>query len=194
MGRPKAWLPVGDELLLPRIVRRLSDVVSPIVVVAATGQDLPPLPPDVIVTHDPDPDLGPLQGLAAGLAVIAGRAEAAYVSACDVPLLRPEFVRRMIDLLGDNDACVPSTGGFLHPLSAVYRVAVGPVAERLLAASQRSLTHLCSAVRTRVVTAAELADVDPDLWSLRNVNTPAEYAAVVREAGGRSEEKSNPIN
>ncbi|MBI1832706.1 MAG: NTP transferase domain-containing protein, partial [Planctomycetes bacterium] len=40
MGRPKAWLPMGAELMLPRVVRLLRETVSPIVVVAAPGQDL----------------------------------------------------------------------------------------------------------------------------------------------------------
>ncbi len=35
MGRPKAWLPFGGETMLERVVRLLSEVVHPIVVVAA---------------------------------------------------------------------------------------------------------------------------------------------------------------
>ena len=35
MGRPKAWLPITGELMLPRVVRLVSEVVSPVVVVAA---------------------------------------------------------------------------------------------------------------------------------------------------------------
>ena len=44
MGKPKAWLPFGGELMLPRVVRILRTVVAPVVVVAAPDQDLPPLP------------------------------------------------------------------------------------------------------------------------------------------------------
>jgi len=52
MGSPKALLPFGPETMLQRVVRLLGTVVSPIVVVAATGQDLPPLPASVILTRD----------------------------------------------------------------------------------------------------------------------------------------------
>ena len=38
-------------------------------------------------------------------------------------------------------------------------------------------------VPTRVVEASELADVDPTFQSLRNLNTPEDYEAAVREAG-----------
>jgi molybdopterin-guanine dinucleotide biosynthesis protein A len=117
MGRPKAWLPVGGETMLGRVVRLLGGVVSPIVVVAAPGQDVPPLPPDVEVVRDPEQGHGPLQGLAVGLAALRGRADAAYASSCDVPLLRPAFVRRMVELLGDHAVCVPDVGGYRHPLA-----------------------------------------------------------------------------
>ena len=63
MGTSKALLPFGDETMLQRVVRLLSTVVDPIVVVAAAGQSLPDLPADVIVTSDdvakskPAPDI-----------------------------------------------------------------------------------------------------------------------------------------
>src|SRR5262245_18816411 len=99
MGRAKAWLPFGDELMLPRVVRRLGEVVAPLVVVAAPGQDVPPLPDGVAVVRYAEEGRGPLQGLLAGLRGLEGRADAAYLSSCDVPFLRPAFVRRLIDLL-----------------------------------------------------------------------------------------------
>src|SRR5437016_10535210 len=112
MGRPKAWLPFGGELMLPRVVRLLGEAVAPLVVVAAPGQDVPPLPAEVEIVRDPEQGRGPLQGLAAGLAALRGRAEAAYLSSCDVPFLRPAFVRRLVELLGDRAICVPRVGEY----------------------------------------------------------------------------------
>src|SRR5437867_2548222 len=80
MGQPKAWLPFAGELMLPRVVRLLSEVVRPIVVVAAPDQDVPPLSADVGIVRDEERGRGPLQGLAAGLKALRGRAEAAYLS------------------------------------------------------------------------------------------------------------------
>src|SRR5215475_5887673 len=85
MGRPKAWLPFGGELMLPRVVRLLGEAVAPLVVVAAPGQDVPPLPTDVEIVRDPERGRGPLLGLAAGLAALRGRADVAYLSSCDAP-------------------------------------------------------------------------------------------------------------
>src|SRR5688572_10515553 len=99
MGTPKAWLPFGDELMLPRVVRIVREAVGQVVVVAAPGQDVPPLPGDVRIVRDEVEGRGPLGGLAAGLAALEGTADAVYLSSCDVPLLNPEFVRRVVGLL-----------------------------------------------------------------------------------------------
>jgi molybdopterin-guanine dinucleotide biosynthesis protein A len=184
MGRPKAWLPFAGEVMLPRVVRLLGKVVAPVVVVAAPRQDVPPLPPDIDIVRDPERGRGPLQGLAAGLAALHGRAEAAYLSSCDVPFLRPAFVRRLIELLGSHAVCVPDVGGYRHPLAAVYRLeAVAPVAARLLAEDRLRPAFLFEEVSTRIVQPDELADVDPSFQTLRNLNTPAEYEEALREAG-----------
>jgi molybdopterin-guanine dinucleotide biosynthesis protein A len=182
MGRPKAWLPLGGELMLPRVLRVLGETVRPLVAVAAPGQELPPLPPEVEVSRDEVEGRGPLQGLVAGLAALRGRSDAAYLSSCDVPFLLPAFVRRMIDLLGDYSICVPYAGGFHHPLAAVYRVDVLDAARELLAADRLRQGLLFETVSTRVVVAEELTDVDPTLQSLRNLNTPDDYEAALRDA------------
>jgi molybdopterin-guanine dinucleotide biosynthesis protein A len=183
MGKPKAWLPFAGEVMLPRVVRLLGEVATPLVVVAAPGQDVPALPAGVEVVRDPERGRGPLQGLAAGLGALRGKAEAAYLSSCDVPFLRPAFVRRLIDLLGEHAICVPRVGGHLHPLAAVYRLGVAEVAARLLEVDRLRPAFLFDEVPTRIVQPVELADVDDSFQSLRNLNTPAEYEAALREAG-----------
>lgn len=183
MGRPKAWLPFGDELMLPRVVRLLSEVVSPIVVVAAPEQDVPPLSAGVTIVRDEERGRGPLQGLSAGLRALAGQADAAYLSSCDVPFLRPAFIQRLIDLLGKYAICVPHVGEFHHPLAAVYRLGVTETVERLLAENRMRPVFLFDTVPTRVVQAEELSDVDPTFQSLRNLNMPEDYETALADLG-----------
>jgi molybdopterin-guanine dinucleotide biosynthesis protein A len=182
MGRPKALLPFAGELMLPRVVRLLGQAVEPIVVVAAPDQDVPPLPSHVSIARDEEQGLGPLGGLAAGLKFLGGGVEAVYLSSCDVPFLRPEFVRRLIQMLGENTICVPRVDGYHHPLAAVYRVEVAEHVRRLLDERRLRPVFLFDAVPTRVVEPRELSDVDPTFQSLRNLNSPADYQAAVRES------------
>ena len=97
-----------------------------------------------------------------------------------MPLLRPAFVRRLVELLGDRTVCVPRVGEYHHPLAAVYRLEVADVVARLLAEGRLRPAFLFDAVPTRVVGAEELADVDPTFQTLRNLNTPEEYEAALR--------------
>ncbi len=183
MGYPKAALPFGPETMLARVVRLLGEVVDPLVVVAARDQELPELPVGVRVARDDNPDRGPLEGLRVGLSRLADSADAAYATSCDVPLLVPEFVRRMIELLGACDAAVPVEEGRHHPLAAVYRTSVVPHIERLLAADRRRPAFLYDDVATRRVDVAELREVDPNLHTLANLNRPEDYYAALRTAG-----------
>ena len=181
MGRPKALLPFVGETMLQRVVRILGEVVRPVVVVGAPDQELPTLPAGVTAVFDEEKGRGPLQGLAAGLAALRGQADAAYVSSCDVPFLKPAFVRRLIDLLGDYAICVPKVGAYHHPLAAVYRLDVAEAVNKLLGENRLRPTFLFDTVPTRIAMAAELVDVDRDFQSLRNLNSPEDYEAALRE-------------
>ena len=183
MGAPKATLPFGPETMLQRVVRLLGTVVEPSVVVAARDQELPELPPAVSITRDEQDARGPLEGLRAGMKALPAAADAAYVTSCDVPLLVPAFVQRMIELLGEHDIAVMEIDGFTHPLSAVYRRTTLAHIEELLAHDRLRPAFLFDAVRTRRVRTDEMRVADPELHTLRNLNTREDYLAALAEAG-----------
>ncbi len=179
MSRPKAWLPFGEETMLTRIVRIVGEVVVPVVVVAASEQKVPPLPFPVEVVRDEEPDRGPLQGLAAGLESLKGRVDAAFLTSCDAPFLKPAVIRRLIDLMGEHQLCVPRARGFVQPLTAIYHVDVLPKVRKMLREDRLRPTDLLERTATRFVEEEELRDVDPQLDSLWNLNTPEEYQAAL---------------
>jgi molybdopterin-guanine dinucleotide biosynthesis protein A len=183
MGTPKATLPFGRETMLQRVVRLLGSVVSPIIVVAAREQAVPELPDDVAITRDEREQQGPLEGLRAGLSALPDSVDIAYVTSCDVPLLEPRFVERMVELLGEHDIAVMEIDGFPHPLSAVYRRRTLPHIESLLEAHRLRPVFLFDAVPTRRVRPEEMTSVDPQLRTLRNLNTREDYLAALAEAG-----------
>jgi molybdopterin-guanine dinucleotide biosynthesis protein A len=182
MGLSKATLPFGPELMLQRVVRLLGGVVSPIVAVGAEDQVLPELPPGTIFTRDEREGRGPLEGLRAGLKALPDSVEAAYVTSCDVPLLVPAFVTQMFDLARGYDVAVMEIDGFPHPLSAVYRRSTLPFVEGLLAHDRLRPVFLYDLVRTRKVRPDEMT-ADPELLTLRNLNTREDYEAALRMAG-----------
>ena len=185
MGRDKATLPFGPELMLERVVRLLSEAVDPqcIVVVAAPNQSLPKLPAAVTVARDNQEFRGPLQGLATGLRKMGDRFDAVYATACDVPLLVPGFVERMFQLLGEYDVAVPFDGQHHHSLAAVYRPRVLPRIEALLESDRLRPRFLYELVRTREVPVDDLRDVDPQLATLENLNCYDDYLAALGAVG-----------
>jgi molybdenum cofactor guanylyltransferase len=138
MGTPKAALEWHGSTLLRRTAGILARVTGgPVIVVRAAGQDLPALPPDVEVVDDSREGKGPVQGIAAGLAALAGRADLAFISSTDMPFLHPAFVRRVLRAVEDGaDVGLPIARGYPQPLAAAYRTTLAPVAERLVAAER----------------------------------------------------------
>ena len=189
MGEAKYRLPFIGETLLRRICRIAGTEASPILIVAAANQDITPddLPPNqssIQIVRDDLPNAGPLAGIAQGLKQLIAMPqspEAAFVTSCDAPLLRPALIRLLHGLLTDEfDAVVIRDGEYSCPLCAVYRADAVATATRLLAAGQRRARALPEALRTRWVSLDEVRSVDPELDSLRNCNTPEDYEQLNR--------------
>lgn len=186
MGRPKAWLPFGDEPLLSRVARVLVEVATPVVAVAAPDQVVPSLPAEVTLHRDPTEGRGPLQGIAVGLRALEGRCDYAFVSSTDAPFLHAHFIHRLHALARGHDVAVVREGPhFHHPLAAIYRPALATIAEGLLAEGRPRPFFLFEASDTRFVTPEEmlsddvLKECDPNLHCLDNLNTPEDYEAAL---------------
>lgn len=183
MGYPKAWLPFGTEFLLQRVTRLLTEVVDPVVVVAAPDQKLPELSSQVLLARDRRGGQGPLEGLYVGLTTLGGDCDAAFVTSCDVPFLAPAWIRKMVQLLEGYDIAVPRDDHYHHPLAAIYRVSVIEHIEHLFAMEQLRPRFLFSKVNTREVSTDILREIDPSLATLKNLNRPEEYFDALKLAG-----------
>jgi molybdenum cofactor guanylyltransferase len=185
MGTAKAALEWHGSTLLRRVTGLVGRAVGgPVVVVRAPGQELPELPEAVEIVEDAREGRGPLQGLAAGLGALRGRADVAYASSTDVPLLHPRFVQRVLAAFDDDvDVVLPHVGGFRHPLAAAYRVDLHDAVERLIGEDRMKPAFLFETVRMRMLDADALltdpvlAALDPGLDSVLNLNEPGDYQA-----------------
>jgi molybdopterin-guanine dinucleotide biosynthesis protein A len=177
MGQDKGALPVGDETMLDRIVRIVRTIAEEVIVVSRHVQQAPA---GVTIVNDPVEDLGPLAGLAAGLA--ASTSDLNIVVACDMPLIKPQVLQRLVSMIGDtDDACVTVADGHASALCGVYRSRVAKDAQALLDSGERRVMRLLDRVQTKRVDAALLRDIDPYLETFISVDTPDKYAdALVR--------------
>lgn len=184
MGASKAHLQFGPETLLQRIVRIMAQALDPLVVVAAEGQELPVLDPKVIVCRDRNQGMGPLEGLSVGLEALGDSCDAAYISSCDVPFLKIEFIKGMTKALGESRMCIPKTEGYFHPLAAVYRLDVLPDVRQLLIEKKMRPFYLLEKVKGKIIEEELLRRFDDDLSSLKNLNTPEDFKRALDEFNG----------
>jgi molybdopterin-guanine dinucleotide biosynthesis protein A len=181
MGTSKAHLQFGAETLLQRIVRIMGEVLDPLVVVAANGQELPDLETKVMICRDKNEGQGPLEGLAAGLDALKERCDAVFLSSCDVPFLKKEFILGMTKALGESRMCIPRTEGYFHPLASVYRVDVLSDVQQLLGEKKLRPFFLLEKVKGKIIEETQLKQFDPELFSLKNLNTPEDFQQALSE-------------
>jgi molybdopterin-guanine dinucleotide biosynthesis protein A len=186
MGTPKAALEWHGSTLLRRTVAIVARATGgPVVVVRASGQALPDLPDGIRIVDDPREGKGPVQGIAAGLTALDGHADTAFICSTDMPFLHPAFIRRVLRVLADDqaaDVALPVARGYRQPLAAAYRVRLAQAAERLVKEDRLRPAFLfeeCAVAQVDDDMLRQdpvLGALDPDLDSVLNVNTPADYA------------------
>jgi molybdenum cofactor guanylyltransferase len=177
MGEDKSALPFGGETMLERIVRLVGTIADDVIVVARRDQRIPP---GVIVVHDPVEDLGPLAGIAAGLA--ASHSDVNLVVACDMPLINPQVLQRLVSMIDDHDACVAVVDGHASPLCGVYRSRIAPRAQAVLESGERRVMRLLELVKTKRVDGALFRDIDPELDSFVSCDTADKYQWALTKA------------
>ena len=170
MGRDKATMPHPGPLGLTMVehtVAVLAQRCSPVFVIAAPGQALPPLNAELI--RDEVRGIGPLPATGRGLrAAAAAGLDRAFVSAVDMPYLSVELIEQLAGHQG-ADIVLPWDGRD-HYLAGIYRTGLADRIDELVAAGERSMRALTGSVVTQrvVLPHAEAPS------ALTNLNGPAD--------------------
>ncbi|MDX1578146.1 MAG: molybdenum cofactor guanylyltransferase, partial [Gemmatimonadota bacterium] len=190
LGREKPFVDIGGKTVLERLLEAASDARDIVLAVREPSRfasalarwgwgEGPPFVRDgrrVRLVTDPRPDLGPVAGLASGLAAAEGAR--AVVLAGDLPFVTPRLVDRLDRALreaGDAQAAVPRLDGRDQPLCAAYRRTVAARASRLLDAEAPggvSMSRLLEGLRVRRLDPAALDDVEDLATRVRGIDTP----------------------
>ncbi len=166
--------------LLQAAVDALSATTDEVIVVANDE----PAVAGARVVPDVIPGAGSLGGILSG--VEAARHACVFVAAVDMPFLQRELVRDLIGRLQAHDAVVPVVGGRPEPLHAVYGPAVARTARRQIVIGELKIAGALQGLDVVWVGEPQLREIDPDLQSFRNVNTPEEYEQARAEADSGS--------
>jgi molybdenum cofactor guanylyltransferase len=185
MGKNKVWLPFEGRPLIEHVALLIAPLASELIISTDATEPFSelarrlPLPMKMALDHFRG--AGPLAGLHAGLAVAEN--DLVLLVAADMPFINLHLIQHFIQLAEGFDATVPlvpvanAASPLPEPLHALYRQSCLSAIEARLNAHQRRLVSFFPDVRTRYVTPAEIAAIDPDFLSFTNLNTPEEWTA-----------------
>lgn len=170
MGRDKARLLIGSQLLVQEVGQTILEVAETVSFIGPPGAyaDL-----GFECLADLRPGLGPLAGLETALISSRTRVPDAFnlVVGCDMPGLQAGWLEQLLIVARASGAlCVAAkdTQGKTHPLCAVYRTGCLPFIQEALDADRLRLLDLLAALN-----AVEL----PLDAVIPNINTPEQWAA-----------------
>jgi len=168
-GRNKARLPIEGQTILDRLVVLFRVFFDPILIVTNRPRDY--LDEGVILVTDLVDIRSSLTGIYSGL--FYSPRPHAFITGCDMPFLKQELLELILKNLEDRwDVVVPVTKEGYQPLSAIYsRRCLEPMANQL-AEGKLKVSHFFSKVRIKKVPETSLRQVDPELKSFFNINTP----------------------
>ncbi len=119
-------------------------------------------------TLDIYPGAGPLAGIHAALTRV--KSDRIFVVGCDMPFLNSKLIRFICKQYPNADVVIPETENGMEPLHALYhKECLVPIAVDLQA-GQRRLQHFLAKIKTAMIPWQEIADLDPDQMSFRNIN------------------------
>jgi molybdenum cofactor guanylyltransferase len=170
-GEPKALLELGGRRIIERVIDALA-VLPDLLIVTNTPELYAYL--DIPMVADIHPDAGSLGGIYSGLRAASG--DVAFTVACDMPFLRRDIVRLVIERATEGDVVIPRVGDQLETLHAAYSKRCLPAMQSRIAAGRLKITGFFDDVRVVEIPEAEITRLADPAIVFMNVNTPAELA------------------
>ncbi|MBL0700030.1 MAG: molybdenum cofactor guanylyltransferase [Desulfosarcina sp.] len=182
-GRNKAFIDIGGRLVLDRLYSVFKSLFREIILV--TNDPLSYLKWDLKIVADLFPYRSSITGIHAGLFFATN--PYVFIAACDVPFLEKELVGALMNSIGTGiDAVIPQTSKGVEPLCSVYSTNCIKPVEQQIQRQQFQIQRLYSKIRTKYIPESVLREIDPDLRSFCNINTPEDFAMAEKLGASQS--------
>jgi molybdopterin-guanine dinucleotide biosynthesis protein A len=176
-GRDKGLVVLANKPLILHVIDRVSKAVDEILVVVSSEKQKNKfeaiLEKKAKLVIDREDSQSPLVGAITGFETAEG--EYSLLLPCDTPLVSTQIVQFLLDMCTNRNAAIPRwPHGYIEPLQAAYRT------ETALAAAKAALKQGKMNMRSmidnmtgvRYVSTLVLEQLEPELLSFFNVNTP----------------------
>ncbi len=182
MGENKSLLKLNGKTVIERTVDLLKSVFGNVILIANAPHEYSFL--DVPTFKDIFEYKGPLAGIHAGL--MHSATEKNFIISCDIPLMKAEMIRHIVDFKTDKPVTVCRAEGFVQWLAGKYDKKVLPEIEKILRENNNdsnskkgSVNFLLKKVGVEIINAEELQFYDEYLFF--NMNEKSDYKKIVEK-------------
>ena len=183
-GVDKAALELDGKPLLDRVLEVVSPLAAEIFVVANDERFAGDR--RFTVLHDSEPHAGVLPALLTALDTASS--PLMLLLACDMPFVSRAVLDHLLTYAATYDAVMPYVQSFPQAMHAVYRVEPCRAAVRALLADEsggRRMISFLDDVNAIRIPEHEIRQIDPEIRSFFNVNTPYDLEAARHLLGNR---------
>lgn len=184
MGKNKAFLSIGKQRVIDRIVREFLQISNKVLIVTNQPEEYDNLGATILTDEEEFIGQGPLAGIRAGLK--DSKADHCLVIACDMPFASKQIGVWLCDELwkGNFDAVIPSYQGRLHPLFGAYKTDIHSKIRSVLEANKRRMIGLLDQLHIKVVEQHDAPQSLQKIWekSFWNMNTMEDYKQALKIA------------
>lgn len=163
----KAFLEVGGEKIINRIIVKLQEVFKETIIIADEESKYRGY--GLKIFRDKVPHKGPLMGLYTGL--LHAQSDYNFVVGCDQPFLDPDLIKYMVKKALNVDILMPKIKGQLQPLHAIYNKNCLPLIEKNMMEDKYSFYGLCQWARVDYINEEEINSICNIDKAFFNVNT-----------------------
>ncbi|MCE8424117.1 MAG: molybdenum cofactor guanylyltransferase [Candidatus Methanoperedens sp.] len=179
----KALIDINGRPLITYVIDSLLKAVDNIIISVrddAQGELLAPHVQKYEFAYDSYENTGPLSGILSGL--LACEDEYCFIVACDMPFINEKVVKLLFKETEDHEAALPRwSDGFVEPLHAVYQCK--PMireTKRAIESGENIILAPISRLKVNYVNVENIKELDPQLKTFINVNTPEDIEKIKR--------------
>lgn len=169
MGFDKQLIEIQGQLIVKYLGKRLKEYFKEVVVVTNTPELYEE--DDLILTRDKYLGCGPLAGIHAGLEKIT--TEAAFVTACDMPIISGEFIDyiKTLYLSEENlDGIISRLDGFIEPMNGIYSKKLFVELEERLKSKKLKVRDLVESKNFFIIAEEKISKIPGARESFANIN------------------------
>lgn len=176
-GSDKGLVVLANKPLVVHVIEHVSSVVDEVLLVVSSEAQKQSfesiLKNKAKLIIDKDDSQSPLIGAITGFETAKG--EYSLLLPCDTPLVSTKIVQFLLDLCSNRSAVIPRwPSGYIEPLQAVYHTkpALTAAKNALAAGNMNMRSMIDDLIGVRYVSTIVLEQLEPELVTFFNVNTP----------------------